>query len=71
MKAAKTARNRQRDWALTKAEELLTKNQPGEKVEVKRGNERVVKVNNAVAFKQEQEDAKGSFVAAYSHLSLP
>ena len=71
MTSAKTARNKQRDWALTKAEELLTKDQPGKKVEKGRGSDRTVKVDGEVAFKQETEDAKGSFVAAYSRLSLP
>ena len=68
---AKTARNKQRDWALSKAEELLKKDKPGQKVEAERGSTRAVKVNDTVAFKQEKEDEKGSFKNGFLHLTLP
>ena len=67
---AKTARFKQRDWALNKAEEPL-KAEAGEgTVEVDR-KERKVKVNGAVAFKQEKEEARGSFQESFAHLALP
>ena len=71
VKAGKTKLQNQRDWALGKAGELLRKEVPDKTVEVKWGNERVVKVDSAVAFKQEKEDEKGTFASNFSHLALP
>ena len=72
---AKTTRNKQRDWALREAAKLLkewvSKNQPGKKVERGGGKVRKVKVDGVVAFKQKQEDTKGSFCEGVSHLALP
>ena len=68
--SVKTACFKQRDWALNKAEELL-KAEAGEgTVEVDR-KERKVKVNGAVAFEQEKEEARGSFQESFAHLALP
>ena len=67
---AKTARFKQRDWALSKAEELLKESAEGRAVEVQK-KERTVKVGGVVAFKQEKDDAKGNFVGSFSHLTLP
>ena len=67
---AKTARFKQRDWALSKAEELLKASAASTRVELVR-KERVVKVDDVVAFKQEKEDARGSFAGSFAHLALP
>ena len=67
---AKTARFKQRDWALTKAEELLKAEAAGGTVAVDRQS-RVVKVNSTVAFRQEKQDSRGSFVGSFLHLALP
>ena len=67
---AKTARFKQRDWALSKAQELLKTSASGATVEVDR-KERAVKVNGAVSFKQEKEDSRGSFTGNFEHLALP
>ena len=67
---AKTKKNKQRDWALRKAEEVLKTSVPTQKVEVD-WKERRVTANTAEAFKQEKEDTKGSFCGNFSHLALP
>ena len=71
VKEGKTKFQEQRDWALGKASELLTKEATGRKVEAKWGKERVVLVDTEVAFRQDKEETGGSFVSAFSHLSLP
>ena len=68
--SVKTACFKQRDWALNKAEELLKAEAGKGTVKVDR-KERKVKVNGAVAFKQEKEEARGSFQESFAHLALP
>ena len=67
---AKTARSKQRDWALRKAEELLKTARPQAKVEVV-WKERQVTVDTKAAFTQEKEDFRGSFSGSFAHLALP
>ena len=64
----KKARIHTRDWALLTAKDLLLKEAGEGAVKVEA---RTVTVNGAVAFKQEKEDSRGSFVGERSHLKLP
>ena len=70
VKAALTATNKQRNWALRKAEELLKAAEPEAKVELA-WPERAVKVNGEKAFSQDKTDTRGSFLPPFTKLSLP
>ena len=62
---------RHRGWALGTAKKMLTEGYKSSTVEeAKEDKSRVVKVNGAVAFRQEDKDAEGAFVSAFAHLSL-
>ena len=72
VKAAISKVNSHRNWALRKAEELVkaSNSAAGKRVELS-FKERVVKVDNAVAFEQSPEDLGGTFKGAFSSLRLP
>ena len=70
MKMDITKFNRQRNWALYKAKELISKS-PGGASAVADMQERQVKVDSEIAFKQEKYDSRGSFCGAFSALFLP
>ena len=60
---------RQRDWALNRAADLVKTPAGTRKVSLER-NSREVKVGAVVAFKQEKEDAEGTFLGEFSNLTL-
>ena len=69
---ATTKLNKQRNWALFKAEELVKgAAPPGAKVEVVRKPERKVTVDGTTAFNQPKDVTRGSFAGAFAHLALP
>ena len=70
MRPGKSKLNAQRDWALYKAKERLEAAAPKKKVELVR-NTRSVTVDSVTAFKQERDEAGGSFCGNYGHLALP
>ena len=70
VRPGKSKLNAQRDWALHKARELLEAAAPQKKVELVR-NSRSVTVDSVVAFKQEKNEAGGTFCGNYGHLALP
>eukprot|EP00969_Alexandrium_andersonii_P003339 143218-Alexandrium_andersonii.AAC.1 len=61
----------QRDWALRKASQMLMGSVPDKSAVAADWKERVVKVNGAVAFAQEQGALGGTFKGSYAHLHLP
>ena len=58
-------------WALDKAASLLRGAAGSQRVEVVTRGERCVKVGGVVAFEQGKGVARGSFLAPFTHLSLP
>jgi len=74
---AKSKRQLQRNWSINQAKRLLDK-EDGAKgkqvtIEWKVGNDkslRRVKVGEDIAFQQYSDDLSGSFMSAFSHLSL-
>ena len=69
VKAARTQKASSRNWALRKAEEMLRNNSDGADVKVE-WKERVVKVGEDVAFKQEKDNL-GTFKGTFASLVLP
>eukprot|EP00969_Alexandrium_andersonii_P175068 7742762-Alexandrium_andersonii.AAC.1 len=67
MKPAKTAMNMQRDWALRKAAQMLSEGVSDKSAVVTDWKERVVKVQGAVAFAQEQGALGGTFKGSHAH----
>lgn len=74
VKPAVTAVDLSRNWALYKAQELISKDSElrGRSVEVKKGKDRGVYVNGVAAFSQAvRYDPHGCFVNEFVHLKLP
>ena len=68
-----TKLNRARNWAITKAEELL-KADPlcrGKEIKTNMGNNREVKVDGKAAFIQASSELRGTFLTPFLHLKLP
>lgn len=77
VKGARTEIQKERNWALKKAQEPI-KSAPesnGKKVEiiwkVTDSKSRQVKVDDQVTFVQSKDEAKGSFIVPYETLVLP
>jgi hypothetical protein len=70
MKMDVTKINRERNWAIYKAKELIASSPGGANASIDM-KERQIKVGGMIAFKQEQNDTQGSFCGVFSTLSLP
>ena len=71
MLQARTKLRKSRNWALKKALELVKASGASEEEVVLKWESREVTVGDAVAFKQEPGEPKGSFRNNYAHLTLP
>ena len=70
VKAALTQTNKERNWALRKAEELL-KGAASQKAVKLEWAERLVKVDGVPAFVQDKVELRGCFQPPFANLSLP
>ena len=71
-KFALTDFNKQRNWALRKAEELIKAEPAATNKRVAINfSARVVKVDSSTAFEQGRDESRGTFMGAFSALTLP